>query len=129
MVSEEVYSSKKITHGYEETEEDRYKEYYYHPWLWEFIKHRAIIRLLEIQGNTPLSAKRINDLVQASKKEEQSISGMRGILLQAGIIRKEKDGIIYLGGLPKWPDYQRIIPFSAQAIEHRRTHYKKNAME
>lgn len=114
--TDELFSSTKYNNGYEHTPEERYKEYTYQPFLWEFIKHRVFIRLLEINGNTPLSAKRICEILTVSKNEEQSISGMRGILLQAGVVAKENDGIIYKGTLPKIKDYQRIVPLSNHAI-------------
>ena len=67
-------------------------EYEMNFWLWEYIKHTAILRFFEIWGDTPMPSKRIYSGLGASEGTKSSVSGMISILSQDQSITKDEQG-------------------------------------
>lgn len=86
-------------------------------WLWDYIKHQAIIRFFEIWGNKPRSNNKIYRGLGVDTRRESSVAGMLSKLFQAECIDKNKNGDwIYKGKKPDAKQYQRINPLNPSAI-------------
>jgi hypothetical protein len=75
---------------YPPSEEDRQYETKY--WLWEYIKHTAIVRFFEIWGDIPMPNQRIYSGLGINENTRSSVSGMISILSQDQAIKKDVYG-------------------------------------
>lgn len=72
--------------------EDEYWQYETNYWLWEYIKHTAIIRFFEIWGEIPMLSQRIFSGLGVNENNRSSVSGMISILSQDQVIYKGENG-------------------------------------
>ncbi len=82
-------------------------------WLWDVIRHTAILRLFQIWSDYPLSNKEIYLKLGAGKRFESSVAGMVSILSQKHVIGKIQTGKwIYNGIRPHDKSYGYRDDFS-----------------